>query len=89
MFSVLKEEYDILMDVQMPICDGFESCNLIREYEKLHRFKPLMLDISGYDSDHVQNECQHYGIKAYIAGNQSILLNFSKPFPVLMQQYIK
>jgi len=68
--------YDvILMDVQMPVMDGFESTKLIREYEKQQRFekkvKIIAMTANAMKEDRLR--CLESGMDEYI----------SKPFKTM------
>jgi len=58
----------ILMDLQMPIMDGFVATNLIREFERQHNFLPIpILALSANTSEGVQEQCKAVGMSGYIS----------------------
>jgi len=68
--------YDvILMDIQMPVMDGFESTKLIRDYEKQQRFekKVKIIAMTANAMKEDRQRCLDGGMDEYI----------SKPFKVL------
>jgi two-component system CheB/CheR fusion protein len=75
-----RERYDlILMDVQMPLVDGFKATRLIREQEKEKgRHIPIVaLTAHAYQAD--QQKCLDAGMDAYVAKP----IDFQKLFAVI------
>lgn len=58
-----SRKYDlVIMDIQMPIMDGFETTQMIREYEKETRTRTPVVALTAYISEHDQMMCLNYGM---------------------------
>ena len=58
----------ILMDIQMPIMDGYEATRAIREYEKNMNITPaLIIGLTAYASTTSRKKCIEAGMDGYIA----------------------
>jgi len=63
----------ILLDLQMPNCDGIEACQEIREFEREEGLRPaIIFIITGQDSADDKGRCFAAGIDKY----------FVKPLPM-------
>lgn len=58
-----SRKYDlVIMDIQMPIMDGFETTQMIREYEKETKKRTPVVALTAYISEHDQTMCLDYGM---------------------------
>jgi CheY-like chemotaxis protein len=63
-----KGNYDlVLMDVQMPLMDGFEATRAIREKEKTRGGHTPIVAITAYALDKDKEQCLAAGMDAYIS----------------------
>ena len=63
-----KDNYDlILMDVQMPIMNGYEATKLIRELEKEKGIHTPIIALTAYAMESDKDLCIQAGMDAYIA----------------------
>ena len=68
-FKEADKTFDyVLLDLQMPIMDGLESCRKMREYEKqVGTTKPAtIIAITGVGSDSVRKEAMDAGMNQYL-----------------------
>ena len=73
----------ILMDIQMPILNGYEATRKIREQEKQQGLKHIpIIAITAFRSNEARQECFAAGIDAFVAKPVVIsdLLNVVLPF---------
>ena len=56
----------ILMDILMPVMDGFEAARLIREREGLSGRRTPIVALTSYSLKAVQEKCQRVGMNAYL-----------------------
>ncbi len=57
----------ILMDIQMPIMDGFDAARAIRQLEKkTGRPQTPIIAVTAYYSEESKNECTNSGMNTYI-----------------------
>lgn len=67
----------VLMDIQMPIMDGFEATKKIREYERTHRLKQTpIIALTAYALINDKEKSQNAGCNAHLIKpiNKSMLL---------------
>jgi CheY-like chemotaxis protein len=58
----------ILMDISMPVMDGFEATRQIRKFEKVHTLTPAkVIALTGLASQQAQEEASASGVDAYLA----------------------
>lgn len=58
-----SREYNlVIMDIQMPIMDGFETVQMIREYEKETNTRTPVVALTAYVSEHDRTMCFNYGM---------------------------
>jgi len=57
----------ILMDIQMPVMDGYEATKKIRELEKMSKSKVPILGVTAYTSDENKKKYFQSGMDDYIA----------------------
>ncbi len=56
----------ILMDILMPVMDGFEASRLIREREALSGRRTPIIALTSYSLKAVQEKCQRVGMNGYL-----------------------
>jgi len=60
----------VILDIDMPVMDGLKACDKIREYERAHRLKPVLIILmsGNYDleqiGDYISSEREGIGHKA-------------------------
>lgn len=66
--EAMKNDYDvILMDIQMPIMDGFVATKKIREWENQNGKKNVtILALSGFSSSEVEQQALNAGCTGYL-----------------------
>ncbi len=58
-----SRKYDlVIMDIQMPIMDGFETVKMIREYEKDLKSRTPVVALTAYVNEHDKAMCLNYGM---------------------------
>ncbi len=58
-----SRKYDlVIMDIQMPIMDGFETVQMIREYEKESKSRTPVVALTAYVSEQDHAMCLNYGM---------------------------
>ena len=63
--TLLNDTYDaVLMDLQMPLCDGFEAAKIIR---KKHQLQIPIIGCTALLMNDEKNKCIEAGMNAYIA----------------------
>ncbi|SMP56097.1 response regulator [Anoxynatronum buryatiense] len=61
-----KKNYKlVLMDLQMPVMDGYEAARQIRELKKGHQ--PFIVAVSAHDSQENVQQCQSVGMNGFIS----------------------
>lgn len=56
----------ILMDILMPVMDGFEAVRLIREHERLKGSQTPIIALTSYSLQAVQERCAKAGMNGYL-----------------------
>lgn len=56
----------ILMDILMPVMDGFEAVRLIREHERLKGGRTPIIALTSYSLQAVQERCAKAGMNGYL-----------------------
>lgn len=56
----------ILMDILMPVMDGFEAVRLIREHERLKGSRTPIIALTSYSLQAVQERCAKAGMNGYL-----------------------
>ena len=56
----------ILMDILMPVMDGFEAVRLIREHERLKGSRTPIIALTSYSLQAVQERCATAGMNGYL-----------------------
>lgn len=66
---VAKQHYDVVfMDVQMPVMDGYEATQRIREHEKKHKAAPvLIVAMTAHSMEGDRELCIEAGMNDYIS----------------------
>ncbi len=79
----------ILMDIQMPVMDGFDATRAIRRLEReTGRIKTPIIAVTAYHSEESKYECSNSGMDTYIpkpvviADLLKVILPFAKTGPV-------
>uniref|UniRef100_A0A060T425 histidine kinase n=1 Tax=Blastobotrys adeninivorans TaxID=409370 RepID=A0A060T425_BLAAD len=69
MFSKGPGYYNlVLCDLDMPRKDGFETCEDIRKWEKLNKYKPIpIVALSAYVMSDMSERCDQVGFSRYIS----------------------
>lgn len=57
----------ILMDIQMPVMDGYEATKKIREIEKMYNKRIPIIGVTAYSSEENRKKCFEVGMDDYIA----------------------
>ncbi|TAE26779.1 MAG: response regulator [Candidatus Kapaibacterium sp.] len=58
----------VLMDIQMPVMDGFEATKVIREQEKIHNNPRVpIIAITAHVMEHYREKCLAIGMNDYLA----------------------
>lgn len=59
----LSRQYDlVLLDIQMPVMDGFETAQMIREYEKETDRRTPVVALTAYSTEYDRQRCFDYGM---------------------------
>lgn len=75
----------ILMDILMPVMDGFEAVRLIREHERLKGSQTPIIALTSYSLQAVQERCAKAGMNGYLpkpvsqAKMEELLHSFFRP----------
>ncbi|WP_144305670.1 PAS domain S-box protein [Oceanidesulfovibrio marinus] len=76
--SFMRADYDlILLDVNMPVCDGYGAAKRIRSLEPIRQKRTPILVMSALPEHRIVGECAVHGIDGYI------------PKPVTMQDLLQ
>ncbi len=63
-----KNEYDmIFLDIQMPVMNGYETAELIREQETMTAFHIPIIAVTAYALEEDQEKCLQIGMNAYLS----------------------
>jgi signal transduction histidine kinase/ActR/RegA family two-component response regulator len=79
-----KAEYDlVLMDIQMPLLNGFEATRVIREKERERGFHTPIVAVTAHASKEDEQRCFDAGMDAFI----SKPIDFEKTLQVIKQNF--
>lgn len=74
----MKEEYDLIfLDIQMPVMNGYETAELIRQQEKMTSIHVPIVAVTAYALEEDREKCMKVGMDEYL------------PKPVSMESLIK
>lgn len=74
----MKEEYDLIfLDIQMPVMNGYETAELIRQQEKMTSIHVPIVAVTAYALEEDREKCIKVGMDEYL------------PKPVSMENLIK
>lgn len=62
--AVLHEPDIVLLDIGLPLLNGYEACRLIRE--KMHRQAPIMIALTGWGQDGDRQKSQEAGFHGHL-----------------------
>ena len=77
----------IMMDILMPVMDGFEAVRLIREQERLQGYRTPIIALTSYSLQAIQERCARAGMNGYLAKPvtqaklEQLLTTFASPAP--------
>ncbi|MBU3952019.1 MAG: response regulator [Proteobacteria bacterium] len=65
----LKQDYNlVLMDIQMPVMDGYEATRVIRNWEKKNHRQPTpIVALTAHAFESVRQQCQDAGCSGYLS----------------------
>ncbi|GIV34385.1 MAG: hypothetical protein KatS3mg031_1920 [Chitinophagales bacterium] len=66
--KIKNKKFDlVLMDVQMPVMDGYEATKIIREHFKKSSSELPILAITAYNTEVEIQKCQEYGMNDFVS----------------------